>query len=659
MKFRVIVLLIFCTCTIFSVSLKIGVYHNPPLIDFMDGKVSGLYSEIIQEIANANNWQVEYVYGEFSQLLDNLQAGKIDLMTAVAFTEERAKIIDYNRESVILNWGVACSKKQIDSFLDLDNKIIAVVEKDVYADYLERQAGDFNFQLRFFVVEDYEEALKAVKDGLADIAIVSRIFAAKNAKRYSLKISGVVFSPVELRFAFPKGAQQNHILTQQIDNYLSSLKSDSSRYNTLIARYLGTYVEEKVIPRWLSTILILSIFGVALLALWIISLRKIVQRRTQQLEKIVSDLDKKNEELTSANEEIRAQDQEIRAINEELEKTLEDLEISIQRFARSMNLFNRLVTDTENEQFYQDILEILNSILPDCSTAVVSENTCYLQTSTGTKHILNVDFFSANDGRFDGIPKEFEFPELGKVSETLCLTANEKLLLLLFNHSERKLSEEFLKLVEAAASALKAFITIRNYENEQQRMHQRVIDVLLSALSYHEPYTAEHSSRAQKYAVKIAEYLNLEGERIAKVYWASLIHDIGKLAIPREILRKPSKLSPHEYELVKKHPVVAAELLEKAGLSDIAKIVRHHHERYDGSGYPDGLKGEQIPVESKIISVVDAFDAMTSDRPYRPRLSKEDAIKEIKMNSGTQFDPVVVNVFLKIMEQEIDKNSKE
>ncbi|HBT26233.1 MAG TPA: response regulator, partial [Pseudothermotoga sp.] len=142
-------------------------------------------------------------------------------------------------------------------------------------------------------------------------------------------------------------------------------------------------------------------------------------------------------------------------------------------------------------------------------------------------------------------------------------------------------------------------------------------------------------------------------------YWASLIHDIGKLAIPREILRKPSKLSPHEYELVKKHPVVAAELLEKAGLSDIAKIVRHHHERYDGSGYPDGLRGEQIPVESKIISVVDAFDAMTSDRPYRPRLSKEDAIKEIKMNSGTQFDPVVVNVFLKIMEQEIDKNSKE
>jgi ABC-type amino acid transport substrate-binding protein len=297
----------------------------------MDGKVSGLYSEIIQEIANANNWQVEYVYGEFSQLLDNLQAGKIDLMTAVAFTEERAKIIDYNRESVILNWGVACSKKQIDSFLDLDNKIIAVVEKDVYADYLERQAGDFNFQLRFFVVEDYEEALKAVKDGLADIAIVSRIFAAKNAKRYSLKISGVVFSPVELRFAFPKGAQQNHVLTEQIDNYLSSLKSDSSRYNTLIARYLGTYVEEKVIPRWLSTILILSIFGVALLALWIISLRKIVQRRTQQLEKIVSDLDKKNEELTSANEEIRAQDQEIRAINEELEKTLEDLEISIRR----------------------------------------------------------------------------------------------------------------------------------------------------------------------------------------------------------------------------------------------------------------------------------------------------------------------------------------
>ena len=176
---------------------------------------------------------------------------------------------------------------------------------------------------------------------------------------------------------------------------------------------------------------------------------------------------------------------------------------------------------------------------------------------------------------------------------------------------------------------------------------------LAAAIDARDPYTHGHTERVTHYAVTIAEELEDIPEALAyknfreTLHVAALLHDVGKIGVPDSILNKNSQLSKEEYERVKEHSVTGAAILYPIReLGDIAREVRAHHERYDGAGYPDGLKGEDIPFIARIIAVADTFDAITSDRPYRQRKMSEVAVQIIKDNSGTQFDPVVVSAFL-------------
>jgi putative nucleotidyltransferase with HDIG domain len=157
---------------------------------------------------------------------------------------------------------------------------------------------------------------------------------------------------------------------------------------------------------------------------------------------------------------------------------------------------------------------------------------------------------------------------------------------------------------------------------------------------------SEHSATVARYAAAIAQQLGWGGADLAYLRVAAMLHDVGKVSLPDEILKKPGPLDEGEYEEVKAHPVIGAEFVNRVdGLSLIAQWVKHSHEHYDGSGYPDGLAGEEIPLASRILLVADAFDAMTSDRPYRSALSHEDALAELRRNSGRQFDPRCVAAF--------------
>lgn len=635
-----------CLCT----TLKVGVYHNPPLIDLSEGKISGLYAEILEQIPSDNGWDVEYVFDEFGALLDKLRNGEIDLMTAIAYTQQRSELFDFNNQAVIINWGVLCATGRLDGLLDLQNKIIAVVNNDVYAAYLKKQIEDFRMSVRYLVVEDYERGMEAVKKNHADVCVVSRIFAQKNAPRYSLNISGIVFSPVELRFALPKGSDKNQMLIQIIDDYLYKIKADQKNYDQLLSRYLGTYVN--VIPDWLKTSLLSLVLVAGLFALWIFSLRRAVAIRTKALNKTLQELDRKNEELTAANEEIRAQSEELENLNKGLEKTLKELQETVERFTQSIDLFGQLAVSTKDEEFCWRFLKIVRSTTPDCSVAFLYMNICYLQTKDGVQNISVLDKdLSIKDGRTEEVPFQIQSVIHVPIYETINIGSDKDSYLILLNHSEQRLNVSVVELVRGLFNIARVFLKMRSYEANERQFVTRMNDVLITILNYHEPYTAAHSSRSSDFAVKIARRLFLDDEVVSRVYWACLVHDIGKIAIPREILCKNSKLSPDEFELVKIHPVIAADLLEKAGLVDIAKVVRHHHERFDGTGYPDGLKGEQIPIESRIVAVVDAYDAMTSDRPYRSALSPERAIDELKVNAGTQFDPLIVQIFVELLKE--------
>ncbi len=175
---------------------------------------------------------------------------------------------------------------------------------------------------------------------------------------------------------------------------------------------------------------------------------------------------------------------------------------------------------------------------------------------------------------------------------------------------------------------------------------------LLDKSEQKDTYTHNHSNRVQDLSVKIAQKLGLSSEINYTIALASLFHDIGKFFIPDEILNKPSRLSDDEFNYIKRHSSYSSELLKGKFVDDIAKIVEEHHERLDGSGYPNGLKGDQIRIEAKIIGVADSYDAMTSDRAYRSGMSPESAIEELISLINKLYDKNVVYALEEVLKEE-------
>jgi diguanylate cyclase (GGDEF)-like protein len=168
---------------------------------------------------------------------------------------------------------------------------------------------------------------------------------------------------------------------------------------------------------------------------------------------------------------------------------------------------------------------------------------------------------------------------------------------------------------------------------------------LAKAVDARDAYTGSHSERVSDFAARVATKLGLDAEQVELTRLAGSLHDLGKLAIPEEILRKPGELTDSERLVLERHPQIGFRMLDSLGVDPVADVVLHHHERWDGDGYPDGLYGEEIPLGARIIFVADAFDAMTSDRVYRPRRSHEEALAELRRCAGTQFDPSIVAAF--------------
>ena len=186
------------------------------------------------------------------------------------------------------------------------------------------------------------------------------------------------------------------------------------------------------------------------------------------------------------------------------------------------------------------------------------------------------------------------------------------------------------------------------------------LKALSKIIETRDPYTREHSERVTKYAIDIAREMGFSEEEIEVLRQSSLLHDIGKVGISDIILCKQGKLSPEEKELIRKHPEIGEEILKPLKLLHIAQpLIRYHHERYDGQGYPDGLSGEEIPIYARILAVADSYDAMISERPYRKSLSHEEAVKELIRNSGTQYDPKIVDVFINKVIRKYNKNLEE
>jgi putative nucleotidyltransferase with HDIG domain len=222
---------------------------------------------------------------------------------------------------------------------------------------------------------------------------------------------------------------------------------------------------------------------------------------------------------------------------------------------------------------------------------------------------------------------------------------------------QRRAAEEKERQLERYASDLReTFKAERARSDELHGSYVATVRALTNAVEARDAYTGKHAERVATYGLELTTRIDPDLAADSQIEFGFLLHDVGKVAIPDGILHKPEPLSEEERALMRRHPVIGWEILRGIPfLEEASKIVRHHHERWDGEGYPDRLRGEQIPLPARIFSVADAIDAITTDRPYRPAAPLSHAREAIARGSGTQFDPRIVDVLAEIPDEALDR----
>ena len=249
---------------------------------------------------------------------------------------------------------------------------------------------------------------------------------------------------------------------------------------------------------------------------------------------------------------------------------------------------------------------------------------------------------------FKGVDERTEF----KTRNIICVPMKVKkkiigVLEAINKKGKGQFDKEDLSLLTSLADQVAIALDNSRLYQELEEMFFQTAESLADAIEKRDPYTGGHTQRVTLYSQAIAKYLQLKPLEKKWLKIASLLHDIGKIGVEDDILKKRERLSPEEFNIIKRHSDMGAEILEHVRqLREIVPGVRYHHEHVNGKGYPDGLRGKEIPILAKIVAVADTYDAMTTDRPYRKAMEKEAAVEELKICSGTQLDKEVVEAFL-------------
>ncbi|WP_175419815.1 HD domain-containing phosphohydrolase [Marinitoga sp. 1154] len=613
--------------------IKIGLYYNPPKI--IDEK-NGIFPELLNYIFEKENIKPDYIFDTFPDLIKKLESGEIDALACLGYSKERAENFDFNKEFILSDWAVVYinHKSNIVNIFDLENKRIGVLKDDIY--YTDEYKGikkileNFDIKVRFYEFDSYEDIFKALSKNKIDAAVVNRTFGLANSDEYNLIPTDIVFSPLKIYIAFNKNYPEKNKIIKILDENIRLLKYDyNSIYYEILNKYL--YVQkEKIIPKWVKLFVFISFFLIITLIINHYVLVKLVEKRTKQLRKLNMELRKKNEELESFNEEITSQNEE-----------LETLYIHNEKLQNSLKILIKTISNIEKEKYLSEDLYLIE--LFDAVTFILEG----IEYAELIKYENSKKIFLKRFGKKALRENLKDRHIILSMDNTIKYSAFFK-----FAESLNNL-EITNETLESFKTLAYAFLKIKEEAKLEEKFREDIIKSLISFLEQHDEYTKNHSKMVAECSRKIAQKLNLSEELQRKIFWSALLHDIGKILIPNNILNKNGGLTEEEYNQIKMHPVYAYNaLINSEGLKEIAIGVRHHHERWDGKGYPDGLKGKEIPLISQIIGVADAWDAMTSSRAYRKAMDKEKSIEEIEKNSGKQFSPEIVEVFLAIIRDE-------
>ncbi|TDO91262.1 PAS domain S-box-containing protein [Halanaerobium saccharolyticum] len=403
----------------------------------------------------------------------------------------------------------------------------------------------------------------------------------------------------------------------------------------------------------------------------------ITERKEQEIE-----LRNQKEELAASNEQLSAYNEEVIAMNEELEQSFAEINNLNQRFVNMIELVSNMENKTfmSEEDFFSDLLQNAIEIVPEADYAkmvIVNQNDNYvfidavgheiellkkleiekdLFYNFKGKDIYQTRDYFLNVDKMETSQREILKQALKPIKDSLYINIDVdsqvvgRLALDIKQGSSREFSDTTRKILESFSTLASVFFAFKRFDNLQTNFTRELITSIIKIMEIYDLYTKGHSENVAEIASAIAREMDLPKKTIKTTYWAGLVHDIGKLLVPLDIINKKGKLSEREYQLIKKHPVWGSEALSKSeSLKSISEYILYHHEKWDGSGYPEGIAGDKIPIISQILGVADAWDAMLSKRAYRDPLSIETALEEIQKNKGSQFSPQVAEAFIQIV----------
>ncbi|NLZ13603.1 MAG: transporter substrate-binding domain-containing protein [Thermotogaceae bacterium] len=676
---RLLLTVLFFLCTVgflFARSIVVvDVPYYPPYI-FLDeqGTPQGITVELWQLWAQKTGQSIQYrFYPTLDEAFEAVLSGEGDVINSIFYSEERSFLFDFvypvDSEPTCIFYPK--SFRAIDNLKDLEGFKVGVVKGEAIIEHLNAVTDAVGLT----IYNDWETLIKSAVEGRQDLFICDKNIALFYLKRYGksdrFAHSKPILPPQELFWCVKTG---NKELSRLLLAGLQSISTEEKE--ALLWKWKGEKPVSRETLKWLVCGGAFGIITILVILLWNYRLKRIVKKSTRELveakdriEDYNCQLSESNRRLESMNLQLLGANEDLLSSNTQLKEALHEIALTSNNLFDVLELSRQLSRETNHAQFFSRLLALGLKIIPDAKKGSISciENNqwifkaVYGYPETLPKLRLPADIFkpAPSDGQIVDIHRydsEKHVPEL-----LLQTTVGIKASLMVGIYSEDRfygnISWDFFEEVKASNTLIRtgvalgkiasALITIWDHHGEQENFQNTIIQTLVKAIEIRDIYTRGHSERVAVLARKFAQHIGADESTRQLVYWAGILHDIGKIGISDLVLNKPLPLTDEEFLTIQTHPVQSARLIEESNLPrEIIPIVLSHHERWDGNGYPHGLSRKDIPLEARIISLADAYDAMTSTRAYRQALDTERALEEIIRNSGAQFDPTLVRAFI-------------
>jgi len=618
------------SCPVFALEkITIGYDRNETLIDGdLKERPSGFLVEIIDAIGKKEDTEIFYEYIKEENLEAALKAGNIDFALKKVSPKEGR---ESNRHEIPLlksYFQVYLSKNvTVSSLESIENLTLG---------YTDSTIGGHIKNLDLEKFKSREKIYDLMKTGDLQGILINENKKSYFEREKKIKETAYITGPIDY-YLFTMNEDKTDFLNS-VDYYLNHWSKDDQSI------YFKTFNDYFVKKNFLSVFFNKVVIGLLFFLLVIIYFRfKIILQRK-----------KINDNKSVLSEKIKE--------NVELNRKFENL-------LSFLSLNMKAMHTREDTHFFSKLLREALDLVHEADYGIVF--TYNLKSQLHIVDALGIDlpfergFYYKNDFDYseDLIKSQvfvkdlFKSVDLPKGKESLLLNFSQKesvftgVLIEIDKKSDQKFSKASIHILDILKSLSDAYFLNEDLYEIQENFQKEIIFSIIQMLEIHDEYTKGHSESVANLASQLAKVCGLEDKKVNEIYWAGLVHDIGKILVDRNIINKKGQLTFAEQEIIKQHPIFGYKALSQSKVTaSLAEYVLHHHERIDGAGYPDGLKDEEISIESRIICIADSYDAMVSKRSYKGSLSKDEAILEIQKNLGTQFDAKIGQKFIDLIE---------